>query len=153
MVRVHDLPLDHYDVSTIARNMDVTIADQQCYLKDAEIWAYITKRAAVGNAYIQSTAAEDDIVAEIGNLIDSVEISADSQQLCYITDFRFLQSIINQRKLKGAEEQCFFNSEPIEESKITAATGLGAAGANIISSADALAVAVEMDLTQTAVYK
>ena len=45
-------------------------------------------------------------------LIDSIEIYADSQKLCYISDARYLLSMIQQRKAKeDAESLLHFNTD------------------------------------------
>lgn len=86
IVRTQDFPLDKYDVSNLLKTMEITITNDTNYLNDAEFWTYMTKRNSANGNYIQSTALEDDIIYESGNMIDSIEVFADSQRLFYIKD-------------------------------------------------------------------
>ena len=65
--------------------MDITITNDTDYLTDIEFWAYFC-RTKVDKAYVPIAAAEQGILYEAGNLIDSIEIFADSQRLVYIKD-------------------------------------------------------------------
>lgn len=82
----------------------------------------------------------------MGNMIESIEVFADSTRLFYIKDARYLLSILNQRKVRPCEEQLFFKTEDMEENKWVASEGPGTAAANIVGSDDVLAVATEYDM-------
>jgi hypothetical protein len=57
--------------------MEINIQNDTMYLNDVEIWSYIIPRVANGGVYAPA-AARPVILAEAGNLIDSIEIFADS---------------------------------------------------------------------------
>lgn len=135
--------------------MEITITNDTNYLRDAEFWSYVIKRAkAAGNAIVPTDGADNvDIVSEMGNMIDSIEVFADSTRLFYIKDARYLISILNQRKVRPCEEQLFFKTEDMEELKWVVNVGPGAAGANIISANADLAEATEMDMKRIAALR
>lgn len=57
--------------------MDITIEAWSDYLNDVEFWAYFVRSKADG-AYVALAATEQAVLYESGNLIDSIEIFADS---------------------------------------------------------------------------
>lgn len=84
--------------------MEITITNDTNYLWDVEFWAYLLKLNKANGAYIRTTLAEDDIIYEMGNMIESIEVYADSTRLFYIKDAWYLLSILNQRKARPCEE-------------------------------------------------
>lgn len=93
--------------------MDIQIGAEQAYLNDIEIWADTVLTDAAG-LEIPPAAGERKTLTEMSGLIYAVELLADSQQLCYINDARFLLSIMNQRKHYGSEEQLHFKIDQDE---------------------------------------
>jgi len=64
-------------------------------LNDIEIWAYVELINDLG-AVVDPDNGEKLTLTEMSGLIYAVELLADSQQICYINDARFLLSIMNQ---------------------------------------------------------
>lgn len=83
--------------------MEINISDDQKYLNDVEFWCKIQKTTDLKNA-------TPGFIYEMCSLIDSIEIYADSQKLCYISDARYLLSIIQQRKAKEDAEAGLFHT-------------------------------------------
>jgi len=75
--------------------MDIQIGAEQAYLNDVEIWAFVDMINTL-DAVVAADNAQKLTLTEMSGLIYAVEILADSQQLCYINDARFLLSIMNQ---------------------------------------------------------
>lgn len=102
-------------------------------------------------------AAKPVLLWEASNMIDSIEIFADSQRITYIKDAWYLLSIINQRKHQ-AESQLCFKDDYREEFKVGAFHNNVSAGNPIllsnmlVPSAD-LTVADESDLRDVATYQ
>jgi len=94
--------------------MEVQIAAEQAYLNDAEIWVRASIAAADGTELAVDNA-NNQTITEMAGLIQSIEVLADSQQLCIISDARYLLSIMNQRKPHGSEEQLHFKKDLGEE--------------------------------------
>lgn len=91
--------------------MDIQIGAEQAYLNDVEVWTTPTFVDANGNT-LAPAVTRGLTLTEMAGLIYSVEILADSQQMCFINDARFLLSIMNQRKHLGSEEQLHYKEWP-----------------------------------------
>ena len=77
--------------------MEINISDDQRYLNDVEFWVHAAHSDAAG-AITAVDAGDFAHITEMCQLIDSIEIYADSKKVCYIADARHLLSILIQRK-------------------------------------------------------
>jgi hypothetical protein len=57
--------------------MEINIQNDTMYLNDVEIWSYVIPRISDGDVYLP-TPTKPIILREACNLIDSIEIFADS---------------------------------------------------------------------------
>lgn len=95
-------------------SFDFQIGAEQAYLNDAQVWAYIYKATNANGTPLAAAANETATISELSHLIHSIEIQADGQVVCSISDARFILSIIQQRKQYGSEEQWHFKKDDCE---------------------------------------
>lgn len=83
--------------------MEITIGDDIHYLNDVEFWVNIERQASAPPNARRVPSDQTGILAEMAALIDSIEVYADGQKLCYISNARYLLSILNQKKGESQE--------------------------------------------------
>ena len=75
--------------------MEINISDDQRYLNDVEFWVHAMHCDVNGDAE-EVKGANCLHITQMCQLIDSIEIYADSKKVCYIADARHLLSILQQ---------------------------------------------------------
>ena len=83
--------------------MEITIGDDIHYLNDVEFWCNIERQESAAPYNRRAPSTQTGVLAEMSALIDSIEIYADGQKLCYISNARYLLSILNQKKGESQE--------------------------------------------------